>query len=351
MESPFLDIYGLCELHKIAVSPDDTKLAIAFNNPLLFSYYDLSPEKWLLLENPGVDIFAWARGLWVSQMHFLSVSDSPFAPSYVAYAWTAKSCLTTNLSLWDFTTQRRDKLDWTSSVSVRAFIQSLTGIWRGGRPLIAAAWETTMKNPVDIYDVISNKKWKVEALRGRSVLTQLFSQNGKLLFHGLKDGRIICTNTIDDLRQPLFSLRKFRDAESCLSCMRLLSDENYLLSGDIDGRLLLWDLRMRKAVHPIYGHKNNHHCYPFLVNEEANIIYAAGKDGYTRVWNLKDGKSLCEIPAPVPVTSHLQVPQVLYSTHWGGVSGNAGFLFAMNVDNLPVVYSYLVRPDSIADHS
>lgn len=36
--------------------------------------------------------------------------------------------------------------------------------------------------------------------------------------------------------------------------------------------------------------------------------------------------------------------QVLFSTEWGGVNGNTGFLFTANVENTPMAYLYPVRP-------
>ncbi|XP_014663928.1 PREDICTED: DDB1- and CUL4-associated factor 4-like isoform X2 [Priapulus caudatus] len=333
---------GHTEIHDIACSAASKRLAVAYNRPLWFSHYDLSPDRWLRPTGGmrGREVAAWLSGMMLSRLQFLRLGERADEPSFVLYAWTCDKARGTTLTLRDFALNSVP--EWRASVTKMRHLQSLVGVWRDRQPLVSAAWEAVMKLPVILYDVTSNAKQGIQALRGRSVHSQLFNENGNLLYSGLKDGRVFCVDT-RELERPVCQLR-YQGANVGVCCMRMQPDPNYILTGDYDGGILRWDVRMRKVMQEFHGHENDYHGLPFHVDDTANIVYAVGTDGFTRAWSLTTAQLLCTLPAPCPVQDAAHVPKVLFSTEWGGVSGCTGFLFSANVDKRPMAYLYPVRP-------
>lgn len=172
-----IDIFrGHTELQEVSCSPNTRKLAVAFNKPLWFSYYDLKPESWLRLNSQlrSREVIAWYYGMMLCKLHFTHLSDSENEPSFVLYAWTSDMVRGTTITLRDFTLNSIP--EWRTSVKKMTYLQSLVGVWRDRNPLVVAAWETVMKLPVTLYDVVGNTKRSIHALRGRSILSQLFSK-------------------------------------------------------------------------------------------------------------------------------------------------------------------------------
>jgi WD40 repeat protein len=72
-----------------------------------------------------------------------------------------------------------------------------------------------------------------------------------------------------------------------------LNDENepsrrYLVSGDFNGLIAIWDIANRSLVHRLEGHiRTVRHLHP---QEKTMILISGSYDGTVRVWDLKTGK-------------------------------------------------------------
>ncbi|KAK7494521.1 hypothetical protein BaRGS_00014174 [Batillaria attramentaria] len=57
-----------------------------------------------------------------------------------------------------------------------------------------------------------------------------------------------------------------------------------LLSGTLDGKLLVWDLKTRRIQHTLDAH-NGHHVLSILTVPESMGIVTVGREGFLKLWH------------------------------------------------------------------
>ncbi|GFS54699.1 DDB1-and CUL4-associated factor 4-like protein 1 [Nephila pilipes] len=71
--------------------------------------------------------------------------------------------------------------------------------------------------------------------------------------------------------------------------MKLLSDQVTLIATDVEGDISKIDLRMRRSVFTYSEHVGFTNSRPLCLDESLDLLCAAGKDNYTRIWSLSSG--------------------------------------------------------------
>ncbi|PRD33960.1 UNVERIFIED_CONTAM: DDB1- and CUL4-associated factor 4-like protein 1 [Trichonephila clavipes] len=132
-----------------------------------------------------------------------------------------------------------------------------------------------------------------------NVLALEFNDDGNLLFVGSdKQGIEIC-DVRDIPRKCPSRIRRsssafdkepaLRDSSLIFNKMKLLSDQVTLIATDIEGEMRMLDLRMRRPVLTYSGHVGFKYPRPLCLDESLDLLCAAGKDNYTRIWSLSSG--------------------------------------------------------------
>lgn len=169
------------------------------------------------------------------------------------------------------------------------------------------------------------------------VFAQEFSRSNPVLYNGSRDGCIrTCDVRVTGSSWPVMCLMQGKLAS--VTCIRVLHDENYILSSGLDGSLKMWDLRIRACVQNYRGHVNEiTHGLPFYLDPSDSLLFAAGQDSVTRIWSVASGELLHSIPFPDSVDRSVgSIPALYYSEEWGGKGGMPGLLYGAG----DTIYSY-----------
>lgn len=176
---------------------------------------------------------------------------------------------------------------------------------------------------------VHTKRRVIRVNTSSDVFAQEFSWSNPILFNGYRDGSIYtCDIRLTGPQCPVIRLRQGKLAS--ITCIRVLHDENYVLSSGLDGSLKMWDLRARACVQNYQGHVNEiTHGLPFYVDPTDSLIFAAGQDSVTRIWSVGSGQLLHSMPIPdgVAGSSLSPIPALYYSEAWGGQGGMPGLLY------------------------
>ncbi|MFH4982380.1 hypothetical protein AB6A40_009089 [Gnathostoma spinigerum] len=185
-----------------------------------------------------------------------------------------------------------------------------------------------MEENLMIVDVVSEQNFRISS-RKRNVLSQEFSQDGELLYMGLRGADMVCS----DLRlRSHHIVATFENSNSVGWIRKLRSHPNLLLSENFFGELKLWDVRSRRTLMTFKGHKNSHYRLPCFVDCNEKFVFAVGEDGTARGWSLHSGNLLCAVPSPRPIEHRTDFPRVVFSESWGGRAGNSAIVLAVGGD-------------------
>ncbi|XP_043930603.1 DDB1- and CUL4-associated factor 4 [Protopterus annectens] len=163
------------------------------------------------------------------------------------------------------------------------------------------------------------------------VLAQQFTKRAPVLYNGCRSGEIFKIDIRQRSQRGSNYKRSSFFQDSAITSLQILRDENYLLAGDMAGKIQLWDLRMSRKVKQYEGHNNEYAYLPVHVNEDEGLITAVGQDCYTRIWSLQDTKLLRTIPSPYPASKDT-IPCVALSSCLGGRQALPGMLMAVKQD-------------------
>uniref|UniRef100_F1KW35 WD repeat-containing protein n=1 Tax=Ascaris suum TaxID=6253 RepID=F1KW35_ASCSU len=185
-----------------------------------------------------------------------------------------------------------------------------------------------MEENAMIVDVVSEQNFRISS-RKKNVLSQQFSQDGELLYMGLRGADMVCS----DLRLKSHHIVSTFEQCSSVGWIRILrSQPNLLLSENFCGELKMWDIRARKTLMSFKGHKNSHYRLPCFVDDNEKFVFAVGEDGTSRGWSLRSGDLLCAVPSPRPIEQRTDFPRLVYSENWAGRAGNSAIVIAVEGD-------------------
>uniref|UniRef100_A0A0N5B110 WD_REPEATS_REGION domain-containing protein n=1 Tax=Syphacia muris TaxID=451379 RepID=A0A0N5B110_9BILA len=207
--------------------------------------------------------------------------------------------------------------------------------WTSKNEIWSCAWNSEkmrlglgMEESTMIVDVLSDKNFRISS-RKKNVLSQQFSQNGEILFMGLRGEDMVCS----DLRLKSRHIVNTFEGSNSVGWIKLLHNHPYsLLTDNFAGELNLWDLRMGRKLMSFKGHKNSHYRLPCFVDDDEHFVFAVGEDGIARGWSMRTGDLLCALPSPRPVEEKSEYTRIVYSDRWGGREGNSAVLLAVKGD-------------------
>uniref|UniRef100_UPI00398F2568 WD repeat domain 21 n=1 Tax=Pristiophorus japonicus TaxID=55135 RepID=UPI00398F2568 len=260
-------------------------------------------------------------------------------------------------------------------------------------PQADKCFSTGLLHCVFVTDAVTGQKQTFST--SSSVFAQHFARRVPVLYNGCRSGEIFSI----DIRQRTKKGQSWKATtlhhNSSVISIKLLQDENYLMAADLIGKIgmdkslrstvkihpqdylwiivskiiqmfttvslcyidycilensltrvsvcvgmkiKLWDLRNARCVREYEGHHIEHAYLPIHINEEEGILLAVGQDCYTRIWSLCDGCLLRTIPSPYPACSD-SIPNVAFSSQWGGRGGVPGLLMAVRQDLYHFAYS------------
>lgn len=183
-----------------------------------------------------------------------------------------------------------------------------------------------------LVDMATRRTWTYHT-HNSDPLSQTFSvKNPHKMYSGTRGGSII----MHDIRCPGKGRpqRELRQKPG-ISCLRLLSDENYIMANDFSGTIANWDERMNRVVRKYKGLVNSHYQLPFHLDEMESVVCGAGSDSYSKMWDVRTGAVLQSIPPPCPASQDV-FPIPVYAQGWGNSPGNSGLI--MGIKNLFKVF-------------
>ncbi|XP_050406426.2 DDB1- and CUL4-associated factor 4 [Patella vulgata] len=173
-----------------------------------------------------------------------------------------------------------------------------------------------------LIDVATRRLWELNTLNS-DPLAQTFSSNN-LLYNGTRKGQILSHDLRSSSTRPI----RCMSHKSSISHLLLSYDENSIYASDFTGQLRVWDTRKNAVVMEYRGLYNEYKRIPFHIDESNTIIYGAGQDGYTKIWCVKTGKMLLNLPPPCSVSLDT-IPALQFSTRWANKPGNSGLLMGL----------------------
>ncbi|KND03236.1 uncharacterized protein SPPG_02290 [Spizellomyces punctatus DAOM BR117] len=145
------------------------------------------------------------------------------------------------------------------------------------------------------------------------VLAQAFDKMGTVLYSGCRDGSIhlFDVRTSGTIANEMTlgqsgrggtvqtheggSIRRLAHP-SAICCIQDLG-ANQVLSAAMDGSMYMWDTRFPTSpIVEFHGHVNTHARINFCVNEDKNVLIAAGLDRHLRAWSMRTGALLSQQP-------------------------------------------------------
>eukprot|EP01104_Vermistella_antarctica_P008700 TRINITY_DN219_c0_g1_i1.p1 TRINITY_DN219_c0_g1~~TRINITY_DN219_c0_g1_i1.p1 ORF type:complete len:265 (-),score=45.73 TRINITY_DN219_c0_g1_i1:641-1324(-) len=132
------------------------------------------------------------------------------------------------------------------------------------------------------YGVASHTKVASFSHHKKSCRTLQFSDDGKSLFTASSDKSLavidaetaqVVHHHIDAHKNPINTLKQQR---------------NFLLTGDDEGLIKIWDLRQQKATHSVTA--NSDFISEFAIDVSRNTVLASSADGQLSVIHLRTGK-------------------------------------------------------------
>ncbi|RUS87099.1 hypothetical protein EGW08_005175 [Elysia chlorotica] len=176
-----------------------------------------------------------------------------------------------------------------------------------------------------LIDVATRRTWTYHT-HNSDPLSQAFSLvNPHKMFNGTRGGSIV----VHDIRCPgkVRSQQEMRQKHG-ISCLKLLEDENYIMANDFSGGIMTWDQRMSRIVRKYEGLVNSHYQLPFHLDEQELVVCGAGSDSYSKLWDVRSGSLLQNIPPPYPASPD-SLPIAMYAQAWGNSPGNTGLVMAI----------------------
>ncbi|VDD91237.1 unnamed protein product [Enterobius vermicularis] len=207
--------------------------------------------------------------------------------------------------------------------------------WTSQDEIWSCAWNSEkmrlglgMEESTMIIDVLSEKNFRISS-RKKNVLSQHFTQDGEILFMGLRGEDMVCS----DLRLKSHHIVNTFEGSNSVGWIKLLQSHPYsLLTDNFAGELNLWDVRMGRKLMTFRGHKNSHYRLPCFVDDDERFVFAVGEDGVARGWSMRTGALLCALPSPRPVEQKSEYTRIVYSDRWGGRAGNSAVVLAVTGD-------------------
>lgn len=149
--------------------------------------------------------------------------------------------------------------------------------------MITASEDSTIR----AWDYMSGKGWVLAKCPGK-VKDVVVSDDHKLIAAIVQNAGIVIWQT-ENLKEDIaLSEMKVFDADMFTSIQSVVFDRsgNYLISGDKQGTVIVWDARKQKQLFKLRGHKARISDLEF--NEDGTILASSSFDGTVRLWQTID---------------------------------------------------------------
>ncbi|MBK9403719.1 MAG: WD40 repeat domain-containing protein [Ignavibacteria bacterium] len=165
------------------------------------------------------------------------------------------------------------------------------GHWLASLKLINVA-ENTIASCFDgIFEV--NGYIAIINTKNKKVEKYLFTDKNKFsgdCFDASPDGKLIAAANYGGENwiylwnvQSGTSAKTFKGHENDVMCVAFSPDNNYLASGDQDGKIVLWEVKSGKKIKSLTGHSGDVNCITF--SPDGKYIISGGNDKLVKVWD------------------------------------------------------------------
>lgn len=151
-----------------------------------------------------------------------------------------------------------------------------------------------------------------------------FSNTSPCLFAGCKSGVVYQYDYRS--HSPVWFRSSTKGPGYCIDGLRVLDDDNYIITSNWNGDIVKIDVRLRKPVTEYRGHVNNHSKLGFRLDAHEMFVFAVGSDACLRVWDVRTGGLQHCHHIDRPTDDNFRVPVLEYSDSWGGDATKAGLL-------------------------
>ncbi|XP_028409750.1 DDB1- and CUL4-associated factor 4-like isoform X2 [Dendronephthya gigantea] len=186
--------------------------------------------------------------------------------------------------------------------------------------------------------VDSERKSLVCKIRSSSdVFCIEFGKKSPVAYLGCRNGSIMCMDIRleNDKKSKVFNISG--KVGSSTSWMKVMQDENYLMSSNTNGMIKMWDVRLLKPVKYFPGNVNEVEVIPFVMDSSESIMASAGHDGKTRIWSIQTCEVLKTIHETHMKNGYPDIPAVCLGENWASRSNLMAFGLGMG-DKLKMYY-------------
>ncbi|MBQ6781423.1 MAG: caspase family protein [Treponema sp.] len=135
------------------------------------------------------------------------------------------------------------------------------------------------------------------------------------------------------------------DIDSCYS-LAWMPNEKYLVVGDMDGVITIWDWHARKTIQTLHGHTG--WVTSLALTSDGKTLYSGSRDGTVRTWNLGSGKLLSTTLIASNDEWLTFTPEGYFTgTNWA-IKNLVHLVNGMEVTGLDQLAESLYRPDLVA---
>ncbi|XP_070001682.1 guanine nucleotide-binding protein subunit beta-2 [Penaeus vannamei] len=140
-----------------------------------------------------------------------------------------------------------------------------------------------------IWDIFTGNKTQIIPLRSAWVMSVAFSPSGNLVASGGMDNQCTVHDINDrDSTGVAKIAREMLGYEGFLSSMRFLDDDN-LITGSGDMKVIHWDVKTGKKVHEYFGHSGD--VATMSLSSDHSVFATGSVDRTIKVWDLRDPKT------------------------------------------------------------
>lgn len=154
-----------------------------------------------------------------------------------------------------------------------------------GKSVFAAAEDSTVQR----FDLATGAK--VGYVGHESWVQAIaFSPDGKTLYTGGCDGRLIVWSALGDAPQPIRTIDAYPGQSNWVRTISVSPDGALIAAGGNDGLVKLWKAADGTSVATFAGHENN--VYSSLFHPDGKLLISGDLLGVIHIWDLAAGKSV-----------------------------------------------------------
>jgi guanine nucleotide-binding protein subunit beta-2-like 1 protein len=160
---------------------------------------------------------------------------------------------------------------------------------------LSGSWDATLR----LWDVNSGRTTKRFVGHSADVLSVAFSFDNRQIISGSRDKSIRLWNTLGECK---FVINQKDGHSAWVSCVRFASaPDATVVSCGWDKLVKVWNLTQCQLKYNLAGHSG--FLNTVTVSPDGSLCASGGKDGHAILWDLHEGKKLCNLFASNAITS------------------------------------------------